>query len=345
MCLSLIKNRIKNILNSNAKQEGLEEEYNKQSFSKWKGLVNNWLKDSKNYSKFKSFLFFTQIIIGTASIGVGILVKNVQSTYIAISIWIIYASINIFVNFVYRFYPDDYEKLVKDVKIIKLIALSERLAAKLALFDRLTIHDVIDDRNVIDQISNRVKDYPEINADIKDIIQKCLDPNMRFSSSRETNVRILMDDYILTDKEKVQLNQITREMSEIAQILFGGRGYSAKLYLRVIKKVNNEEVEILVPFSRFPTKVNFGTSWIKSRGNLSSVWECLERGKERVVDFSDKDLYYKSILAICLPGRIGVLAIHNEENDIFEEKYSELDCKALALVTKQLVIEALAIKE
>lgn len=337
---------MKEILNHTAKQEGLEEEYNKQSFSKWKGLINNWLKDSKTYSKFKNFLFCTQIFIGGASVGVAVLVKNVHSTAFAVSIWIIYALLNIFVNLVYRFYPDDYEKFIKDVKIIKLIAVSERLAAKLALFERLTEHDVIDDRGVIDQISYRIKDYSEMDESIKNVFQKCINPNSRFSSSRDTNVTLPMDDYDLTDNEKVKLNNITREMSETAQVLFGGKGYSSKLYLRVIKQINDkEDIEMLVPFSRFPAKENFGSSWIKSRGNLSSVWECLERGKDQVVDFSEQDLYYKSILTVCLPGRIGVLAIHNEENDVFEGMFSELDCKALALVTKQQVVEALEVND
>ncbi|MFS0667224.1 hypothetical protein AB1L12_04740 [Peribacillus frigoritolerans] len=340
-----LKRSIKDILDQAAKQEGLEEEYNKQSFSKWKGLINNWLKDSKTYNKFKSFLFFTQIFIGGASVGVAILVKDIQTTYIAVSIWMIYAVVNIFVNLVYRFYPDDYEKFSKDVKLIKLIALSERLAGKLALFEKLTEHDIIDNREVIEQMSYRIKDYSEMNDEIKQVFEKCNNPKSRFSSSRETNITLSLDDYELSDKEKVKLNHITREISETAQTLFGGKNYSAKIYLRIIKKFNDEEVEILVPFSRFPTKENFGSSWIKSRGNLSSVWECLERGKEQVVDFSEQDLYYKSILAICLPGRIGVLAIHNEDDEVFKVNVSELDCKALALVTKQLVMEALEVHE
>lgn len=345
-CLSLIKKSMKEILNHTAKKEGLEEEYNKQSFSRWRGLINNWLKDSKAYSKFKTFLFFTQIFIGGASVIIAILVKSVETTFFAVSIWITYAILNIFVNLVYRFYPDDYEKFIKDVKIIKLIGLSEKLAAKLALFDQLTEHNVIDNRDIIDQVSYRIKDYSEMDENIKNVIQKCINPNSRFSSSRDTNVTLSMDNYDLTDNEKVKLNNITREMSETAQVLFDGKGYSSKIYLRVIKKIDDKEsIEMLVPFSRFPVKENFGSSWIKSRGNLSSVWECLEQGENKVVDFSDQDLYYKSILTICLPGRIGVLAIHNEENNVFENMFSELDCKALALVTKQLIVEALEIND
>ncbi|MDM5335743.1 hypothetical protein QUF84_00335 [Fictibacillus enclensis] len=141
-----------------------------------------------------------------------------------------------------------------------------------------------------------------MNDEIKTRIENCLNTKARFTSSRDTNITLPKEDYELTYKEEVNLNNITREISETAEILFGGKGYSAKLYLRVIKKYKKEEVEILVPFSRFPTKENFGSSWTKSRGNLSSVWECLERGEDKVVDFSDHGLYYKSILTICLPG-------------------------------------------
>lgn len=343
--MNSIKNSMKEILKHTAKQEGLEEEYNKQSYAKWKGLINKWVQDSKSYNKFKTFLFSSQIFIGGASVGIAVLVKSVETTAIAVSIWIIYALINIFVNLVYRFYPDDYEKFNKDVKIIKLIGLSERLSAKLALFERLAEHDVIDDRNTISQMSSRVKDYSEMNENIQRVIEKCINLNSRFSSSRDTNVKLPIEDYDLTENEKIKLNDITREMSDTAQVLFGGKGYSAKLYLRVIKEVNMNQVEMLVPFSRFPAKENYGSTWIKSRGNLSSVWECLERGNSQVVDFSDQDLYYKSILAICLPGRIGVLAIHNEETGVFEDMYSELDCKALSLVTKQLLTDALGVYE
>ncbi|MFC6038920.1 hypothetical protein ACFPYN_05565 [Paenisporosarcina macmurdoensis] len=341
-----IKKSIKDILEQAAIHENLEEEYIKPSYSKWRGLINNWVKDSKTYNKFRSFLFFTQIFIGGASVGIAVLVKDIQTTYIAVSIWVAYAVINIFVNLVYRFYPDDYEKFIKDVKIIKLITLSERLAGKLALFERLSDHDVIDNTEIISQISYRIKDYSELDEEIQTVIQNCVNPKSRFSSSRETNVKLSLDDYDLTDNEKVKLNHITREISETAEVLFGGKGYSAKLYLRIKKTtIKEQEVEILVPFSKFPTKEGYGSSWIKSRGNLSSVWECLERGKETIVDFSDQDLYYKSMLTICLPGRIGILAIHNEENEVFEQNVSELDCKALSLITKQLVMEALAVNE
>ncbi|MFC2948130.1 hypothetical protein [Virgibacillus sediminis] len=343
--MNLIKGSIKEILNQTAKQEGLDEEYNKNSYSKWRGLVNKWLKDSKTYNRFKTFLFSTQLLISGASVLVAILVRDIETTYVAISVWVIYAVLNIFINFVYRFYPDDYENLAKDVREIKLIALSERLAAKLALFERLNEHDVIDNREVIDQISYRVKDYSEMDQEIKSIIEQCVNLKARFTSSRDTNVILPIEDYDLSYKEKVSLDHITKEISETAQVLFGGKGYSAKLYLRVIKTYNKEQVEMLVPFSRFPTKENFGSSWIKSRGNLSSVWECLERGEDKVVDFSEHDLYYKSVLTICLPGRIGVIAIHNEENDIFEDNVSKLDCKALSLATKHMAMRALGIND
>ena len=338
-----IKRNIEEILKQNAKLEDIEDNYNKNSFSMWKKLANKWLKDSKTYNKFKSFLFATQIFVSGASIMVVILVREIHTMWMALLVWMGYALINVFVSLVYRYYPDDYENLSKEVKEIKLIALTERLAAKLALFERLNEHDVKDDREIIEQISYRVKDFNELSDDITEVIKRSIDPNARFTTSRDTNITLEMEDYELTTREKVDLNNVTKVISEIAQKLFGGKGYSAKLYLRVIKNYNNEDVEVLVPFSRFPTKENFGSSWIKSRGNLSSVWECLERGEDKVVDFSKEDLYYKSILTICLPGRIGVITVHNEETEFFLGNVHSLDYKALSMATKQMIMEALQI--
>lgn len=341
----IIKNNIQTILKETGLQENLSDEFKKDSYSKWRNLTNDLLKDSKSYHKFKTFLFSIQVIVAGSSVLIAQVSKNIDNTSITFSIWIVYALLLILLNYIYRKFPDDYEKLAKDIKIIKLIGVSERLAAKLALFERLSEQDIMDDRETIEQVSLRIIDYEAMNSPMKSVIDKCINPNSRFTSSRDTNVTFSKDDYELIDDEKIKLSEITREINETSQILFGGRGYSAKLYLRVIKNINDKDkVEMLVPFSRFPTKENYGSSWIKSRGNLSAVWECLEKGKEQVVDFSEQDLYYKSILAICLPGRIGVLTIQNEDNDIFDKNYSELDCKALALVTKQLTLDALAIK-
>ncbi|MDM5335744.1 hypothetical protein QUF84_00340 [Fictibacillus enclensis] len=112
--MSLIKKSIHEILNETAIQEGIEE-YNKNSFSRWRSLANKWITDSKAYGRFRTFLFIIQILIGGASVGVGLLVKDIKTTYIAISIWGVYAALNIFINLVYRFYPDDYDNLAKEV--------------------------------------------------------------------------------------------------------------------------------------------------------------------------------------------------------------------------------------
>ncbi|UED72219.1 hypothetical protein [Brevibacillus sp. DP1.3A] len=342
--MSQIKSRIKDILIENSKALSLESEFESNSLNKWNKVVLKWLRDKKQYSRFKNFLFISQNILAFVSLLISFFIRNIQPVVFAYIILILSGLLIFFVNLVYKFYPDDYDKFEQEVKNLKLISLSERLAAKLAIFDKLNDHDIIDDREIIDQISYRVKAYEEMDESVQEVVKNCINPISRFSSSRETNVRLNYDDLDLSEEEKIKLCQITMEISGIAQDLFGGKGYTSKLYLRSIKKFRDEEVEALVAFSRFPIKEDFGSSWIKSRGNLSSVWECLEKGHEKIVDISKEGLYYKSFLAICLPGRIGVLAIHNEDNDVFENNVGKLECKALALVTRQLIIESLDLK-
>ena len=94
-------------------------------------------------------------------------------------------------------------------------------------------------------------------------------------------------------------------------------------------------------FSKYPmTESNrYGTSWVKARGNPSSVWQCLENS-----NYIDRPLsgpYYESLFAVCLPGRIGVLAFTGPRPDTFVGKVDKSTAKALAFASRQLVLEAL----
>lgn len=330
-----LKKELNRILKNISAQEGLEGEFNKSSFYKWEELRKSWFDSSQKYMKVKNLLFSVQIFLGSFPLILTIFVDEINNTWTKVSIWFIYALIVLFVNYLFRNFPDDYEKVLKDIKIIKLTSISEKLATQLALLDKTTNKIFNEDESKINKLSSRVKNFEEMSDKNREVITRCIQKKYRASDSRDTSIVFNREDIELSTAEEYELNKVTQEICEIAQILFGGKGFTAKLYLRVEKDViydNLEErTEILTSFSRFPTKDNFGTSWVKTRGKSSKVWDCLDKGESGVYLFEGKGLYYESILSVCLPGRIGILNIQNENIEIFKDKDIEINCKVISL--------------
>lgn len=343
-----IKEELDRILQNVAIQEDLEEEFKKGSFYKWEELRKDWFKSSEKYSKVKNTLFIIQIALGSVPLILTAVMDGMNNKWISITVWFIYASLVLLISYLYKNFPDEYEKALKDIKIIKLVSMSEKLATQLTLLNKTTNYGYDDDENKIAKISSRVKDFDTMDTEVKDVIMKCSQKNYRVSESRATSVILKKDDIDLTVEEVVALNKITQEICEIAQILFGGKGYTSKLYLRAVKNIETninmlEQTEILVAFSRFPAKEDFGTSWIKSRGKVSKVWDCIEKGESSVYSFEGENLYYKSILSVCLPGQIGVLNIQSENEENFKDKDIEINCKVISLYALERIEKILGL--
>ncbi|GMK47953.1 hypothetical protein PghCCS26_50830 [Paenibacillus glycanilyticus] len=335
---------VREILKNNSQVENILNEFDKPETQRFRDMVYNYIKKNNTYLSFRNNLLIIQV--GIPIIGSIITAFSASmDLWVKILILVIFLLVSLLVFWIARVLPDDFDKFNQEVTRLKLVNLSERLAAKIALFDKIFEEDITEDKELIKRISSFVElESSIVSEDDKKIIRRCMDPESRFETSRETNITIPVEHIKLTPAGKEKLQQITYEISALAEYMFGGKGYSAKLYLRVLKPFEDETLEVLTSFSRFPLKESksYGTSWVKSRGNPSIVWECLERGSYKVAHTDTRsELYYNSVLAICLPGRIGVLAIHGNQKDCFDDKMDKTTYNLLTFSTKQLLLETL----
>lgn len=227
-----------------------------------------------------------------------------------------------------------------EVDRIRLMNLSERLAAEVALLTEAGDLEKKDNEKAIEIISNYVHNLSSLKPEDQEVIRQCVDPSTLFETSRGTNV--VFESLDVDSETSHKLTDMSSKVIDIAYYLFGSHRLSAKVYLRASKIFEGHEIEILVSFSKYPAHVRsaykgsyaeYGSSWVKARGNPSIVWQCLETGKSIIVT-KDFDASYKSVYAICLPGRIGVLAITSPEMNAFDSKVDRWAEKSLAYSTE-----------
>jgi hypothetical protein len=338
-----ITQSVMEVIKNNSNVEEVYEEFKITPNQRLRDLIYKNVKNlNTSYKTLKTVLIIFQNIIPILGAFLGYYSTQLTLPLIIFS-WAIYIIFSFLLIWIINNLPDDLEKLGLEVDKIKLINLSEKLASKIALFDQLTDLIYIDDWEFINnKITPLVsKNLDEVNEKDREILNKCINPKYIFNSSRDTNITIKSDNLKIDDKKRAKLQGYTKELCELANTIFGTATFSSKLYLRTVKNFAEKEVEILVPFSRFPIKEasEYGTSWIKSRGNLSIVWDSLEKGNYLIKDVSSEGLYYKSVLAVCLPGRIGVLTIQSDQSDTFLNQVDKSTFKLLAQASAQLVRE------
>jgi hypothetical protein len=337
---------VKEILKNNSQVENILNEFEKSETQRYRDMIYNYIKKHNTYLSFRNKLLVIQVAIPILGSIFAIFSPGLD-LWVKLLLLCVYLLISMLIFWIAKVLPEDFDKFNQEVTRLKLVNLSERLASKVALFDKIYEDESEEDLSFLEKISNCVNlDIGSLADSEQKMIRRCINPSSRFENSRDTNIRISADNILLSDSSKKKLGQITYELSSLAEFMFGGKGYSAKLYLRVSKIVFEEnELEILTSFSRFPLKdgKDNGTSWIKTRGNPSIVWECLERGGYKIAHTNERpELYYDSVLAICLPGRIGILAIHADHKEAFEGKMDKTTYNLLALSTRQLVLEAIS---
>ena len=154
-----------------------------------------------------------------------------------------------------------------------------------------------------------------------------------------------------------KLNPVAKRVGEACSVIFGPAKYSVKIYLQTKHKVTiaNEESEVemltsLVKYPYFEKGTSGGRSWINSRKNKATVWECiLNSGKEGIICKKNEPTgkskeVYPSIAYFKLPEGIGVLTIVSSEESTFcNSKNIGEDVKTtLMIATNTLTREALS---
>ncbi|WP_135365020.1 hypothetical protein [Halosimplex halophilum] len=263
-------------------------------------------------------------------------------------VWVFYLTLLFFVGLTLRLVPSELRLLNEKVTRIRLVNLCERLAGQLALFDLIYDEEFKneDEERIIDSLSKNLPPYDSLSEEDKSTIKNCLDDDRIFEDSRETN--IALDDLEISNESAERLNRATKEIVDLCPYIFTGGNFTAKLYLRTKMEVcGDENIEVLTSFTKYPAASDRprGSSWVKARGNPSIVWQALEDSQPKHVQEKNLGEYYDSVLAIPLPGRIGVLAITSDRIDAFVDKDDEISVRALAVASRANALQALEISE
>ena len=337
---------IKSILKESSRAIGMSYEGPFSLITRYENLVTRFIANYE-FTKGKAttmWLLIIEICLIVSGAVLGIVLSHDKLPWSArVIIGILYIIITVVVISANKIVSRTIDSTSMAVDHTRMMALCERLAAEVTLLTMAGDIERKDNEVAISKISTFVPELSSLPDNYKKIIGECLDQTNFFRDSRGTNV--IFDKLNIKDEILHKLMEMTRSIVDLAYYLFGDHRLSAKVYLRAKKEFDGQKVQLLVSFSKFPAgvrsayhgpKATFGSSWVIARGNPSIVWQCLESGKS-VNRSKDFDATYKSVYAICLPGRIGVLAITSPEYNAFDSKTDQWVEKALAYSTENLL--------
>jgi len=316
--------RINQVIRNSSKSAKIEDEFTHDLLGKYERIAVEL--ETRNPRAIQWIKATSDIVVTLGGVLVGFVTGN--QTFTGVAAWILVLCFLVFAGLlcvVSRYFPDEPVLLRSMIKRIRLGSLAERLAAQIAVFDSISDISYIDEEATISRISSFVDDLSDPkNRMLAPVVERCLDQQRDISNSRHTNVTVSLNLPIAKQRE---LHAGIAQVAYLAEKLFPGRTFSAKLYLRARKSFQgHEDVEILVSFARYVTgkdNTHLGTSWIKARGNPSFVWRSLEMGREQIGSDGKYNSYYDSILAVCLPNRIGVLALTSNQIDAFSDVHND----------------------
>ena len=342
------ENNVTSLLRKSLEAEKLEVNLNRGALYRYRDFMILFLKKSKGDSwqtflwKYLSTIEAVVVLFGSVFGFYILYYAGDDNRHVHFVAWTMYFAISTIVIIISRAIPRGMAELVVEAEKIQYYNVLRRLAAKVTLFDIITDIDVKDDIFARNNHSLYIPKYEELEADDRSTISMCADENSTICNSRQTNIRLKNRNLVEGKTEK--LGEATKQIVDLCEHLFAGSNYSAKIYLRTAICIENDEVEILASFSKYPVNFtsedSFGSSWVKARGNPSQVWQCLESGKSDVKNDFDGD-YYRSMLLVCLPGRIGVLAITSKQDEAFGNRPDDWLTKALAVSSRTLILQAL----
>lgn len=342
---------VKEILLSASKSQDLLDEFKYSLPERYKMFLINYFEyyKKKQYKNAKFFLTTLELILTAIGAALGFFfIYYETNNVVQYVVWIAYILVFVCVGLTNKLIPTDENILYLEGVKIKLLNLTERLATEVALFSLLDQTTVKDDYTVIEKISKFVPEINEMSPEANLVIDSSLKTTQAISNPRDTN--IIISQMKIEPSIIDQLNDAIKQIVELSGNIFEGRDFSAKLYLRVIKVKDSKEVEFLVPFARYAPQTDssrkpFGSSWVKARGNPAVVWESLEKGSSIHEVNNDSFSYYKSLFSICLPGRIGVLALTSNHENAFIDKQDNWAVKSLALSSRIIFLRLLKIND
>ena len=331
--------KINQVIRNSSKSAKIEDEFTHDLLGKYERIAVEL--ETKNPRTIHWIKTISDIVVTLGGVLVGFVTGN--NTVTGVAAWILVLGFLVFAGLLFvvsRHFPDEPVLLRSMIKRIRLGSLAERLAAQIAVFDSISDISYVDEEMTIARISSFVDELSDPkNRMLAPVVKRCLDQQRDISNSRETNATVSLN---LPMAKQREVHNGIAQVAYLAEKLFPGRTFSAKLYLRARKSFQGHgDVEILVSFARYVTgkdNAHLGTSWIKARGNPSFVWRSLEMGSEQIGSDGAYSSYYDSILAVCLPKRVGVLALTSNQVDAFSDVHKD----ATVIKTLQLCGNELA---
>lgn len=351
------KDTIREILNSASKADNLNYNFHLSITERYKNFLIKYVAENeKNKSKTAAtILNAIEVILTISGSCLGVYLAFAKLGEIEqVIVWSIYAIASFLVFITIKQIPTDNNVLNSEATKINLLNLSERLATEVALFSLLDNFTDDDDNQTISKISQLVPEVDNLNDVAKQKILTSLSPSFTVTDTRDS-LEISVPNLKISEEVANKLNKALEQIVELSSTIFACKDLRAKIYFKVEKKINDKEIKLLVPFARYgPWAPKYernpnGTTWIYNRSNHIKAWDALDKGHP--IDFNERRNtkltamgdYYDSLLAINLPGGVGVLVLTSDHKDTFENKYDSWITKALAVSTATIALKILDI--
>lgn len=340
------------LTDSAAQSQGLPSFATKSPLSRYHLFVEEYLErrlDAIPDIRRKVRMVENSLGICGATLGFLLSLLQTQVSPVAkVAVWLTYVLLSMLIIYTIRLIPDGDEVFRLKAERLKYQRLAEHLAARAALFQWQDL-SVQDDDIAIKHISLQLIDCANLPSETIETIRKIEDTSSSFGSSRETNAAIALAPQIV-ERCGASLDRIAADIVKILRHVFPSDDLTVKLYARVeidpktLTLRTTDKIQALVPVSKAPqgritrakswgaVSTPNGSSWFKARGDPSGVWRCLETGKTHVAKYdpTTDETYYSSALFVCLPGRIGVIAVTSNRSEAFDNVDAET-ARALAI--------------
>ena len=342
-----IDQSVADILREAAESERVEHEFGDGRRSRYRALIDRLLDviDEAGHKRTRSIITATQIVAGAIGPPLGYLLRDQQaSTSVAIIAWASWFIVMVAVVAFSKVVPEDAKTFRLEIVRLKLTNICEDLAARLALFDLLPATESVAQSVVTERISEFLSRFDDLDNKSQTVLRRSLNSEAVFERGLDSAIHVPLPN--LPSAIEDQLHIVTSQIAKVSQFVFGGKDLTAKLYLRGEIEVDGRRGEILVAFSRYPPshgKWPNGASWAWHGASKAIVCRARATGGTEIGAATDYNQEFDSVIAMCLPSRIGVLAITLNEKPASAVKVPKSTAKAFTLAAQQLLVEALDI--
>jgi hypothetical protein len=341
-----IDRSVAEILHEAAQGERVQDEFQNGVRSRYREIIERIYEKVGKPNHKRVRLIFAGVQVAITAVGPPMayyLKDRTASALVALICWGIWGFVVLLTLALGKLIPEDYNVFDLEIRRLKLTNICELLAARLALFDLLPTTEQ-EMAAGLNGLSDHVPDLNKLDEESLQAIRRSLDSNASFSEEDVKSSIVTIPKLNLPEEKERRLHEVTKQIAKVGHFLFGGKDVSAKIYLRVLKEFEGKTAEVLVAFSRYPSRsgpVPNGSSWAWNPATPALVCRARTTGSTVVGPATHYDEEFDAVVAICLPNRIGVLAITINEKNFTSIDVPKSTSKPLSLACRQLLLDAL----